>query len=100
MITNIEVREVHTIISCIRGHNKGIVGIGEKGRGLGKRRGEGGTGDAIESRQYLFDYVEPEGDEVDDLISHKNHPRLQDNLSSASCSMLCARGKVHQDWRV
>ena len=60
---------------------------------------EGGTGDAVESGQDFLDYVEPEGDEVDNLIRHKNHPRLQDNLPSTSYPISCLYKKQEVDGR-
>jgi hypothetical protein len=41
-----------------------------------------GTGDSVEGGENFFDYVEPEGDEVNDLVSYENHPRSKNNLLS------------------
>jgi hypothetical protein len=90
VITNIEVREVHTIIRWVRKTG------GRLGRNWEDRDGWGGTGDSVEGGEDFFDYVEPEGDEVDDLVSHENHPRLQDNLS---ISLRCFTTFYAKGWR-
>jgi hypothetical protein len=51
--------------------------------------GGGGTGDSVEGGEDFFDYVEPEGDEIDDLVSYKNHPRSKDNLLSVFMPTIC-----------